>query len=75
MKNAITAIDSPSGATGTQGILARLREALTDGPTREEARRRLRSKPGFFASLSPEALEMIRNCDGPERIGPPDSGR
>ena len=71
MKNATTAIDAPRGAFSTRGILARLSEALVDGPTREEARRRLRSKPGFFASLSPEALEMIRNCDGPERIGGP----
>jgi hypothetical protein len=38
---------------------------------REEARRRIRSKPDFFASLSPDALEMIRTCDGPERLGGP----
>jgi hypothetical protein len=38
----------------------------------EDARRRIRSKPGFFASLSPEARELIRNFDGPEMLGPPD---
>jgi hypothetical protein len=38
---------------------------------REEARRRIRSKPSFFASLSPEARELMRNFDGPEMLGPP----
>ncbi len=42
-------------------------------PSLEEGRRRLRSLPDFFASLSPEALEMIKNYEGPEFLGPPDS--
>jgi hypothetical protein len=46
---------------------------LTLEEVREEARRRIQSKPSFFASLSPEAREMIRNYDGPEFLGPPDS--
>ncbi|HST62438.1 MAG TPA: hypothetical protein VLK84_27285 [Longimicrobium sp.] len=39
--------------------------------TREEARRRMRSKPGLFASMSAEDLEYIRSYDGPENSGPP----
>lgn len=42
-------------------------------PSLEEADRRLRDAPGFFASLSPEAWETIRSYDGPEVIGPADS--
>jgi len=44
---------------------------LTLEEVREDARRRIRSKPGFFASLSPEARELMRNFDGPEMLGPP----
>jgi hypothetical protein len=40
---------------------------------REEARRRIRSRPGYLASLSPEQLEAILNYDGPEILGPPNS--
>jgi hypothetical protein len=40
-------------------------------PTPEVARARILSKPGFFESLSEEALEMLKNWDGPEVIGPP----
>ena len=39
-------------------------------PSRLEARRRIQSKPGFFASLSPEAWAAIEGHDGPEAIGP-----
>jgi hypothetical protein len=42
-----------------------------DEATLEEGRRRLRSAPGFFASLTPEQREIIRNYDGPENLGPP----
>jgi hypothetical protein len=31
---------------------------------------RMRNSPGFFDSLTPEQLEMIRNYDGPENLGP-----
>jgi hypothetical protein len=44
---------------------------LDDEATLEEGRRRMWSRPGFFASLTPEQLEMIRNYDGPENLGPP----
>jgi hypothetical protein len=40
-------------------------------PSREEARRRILSKPGFFASLTPGAWAVIERHDGPEVIGPP----
>lgn len=55
----------------THGIRARVLQWLVDdAPSREEARRRIRSKPGLLASLSPEALHYIRNYDGPENMGP-----
>lgn len=46
---------------------------LDDPATMDERRRRMRSRssPGLFASMSPEALEYIRNYDGPENHGPP----
>jgi hypothetical protein len=58
-------------------LLIWLRDWLLDIDylTPEEARRRMRSKPGFFASLSPEAREFIKNYDGPENLGPPLSKR
>jgi hypothetical protein len=37
----------------------------------EEGLRRMRSAPGFFASLTPEQLEFMRTYDGPEVHGPP----
>jgi hypothetical protein len=40
-------------------------------PTRAEARRRIQSKPGFFASLSVAARSAIMGYDGPEILGPP----
>jgi len=40
-------------------------------PSREEARRRIRSKPGFLASLSPEVKAALDEFDGPEVMGPP----
>lgn len=45
--------------------------AEVPAPSRDEARRRIRSKPGFFESLSPEAWAMIESHDGPDAIGPP----
>jgi hypothetical protein len=51
-----------------------LRPALVTeipAPTREEARRRIRSRPGFLRSLSPEALAAILAGEGPDYIGPP----
>ena len=66
----------PSGATRRWNplrLLIWLRDWLLDidYPSPEEARRGIRSKPGFFASLSPEAREFIKNYDGPENLGPP----
>ena len=57
------------------GFLGRLRNWLLDlddyEVTREEARRRMRSRPGLFASMSPEDIEYLRTYDGPENSGPP----
>jgi hypothetical protein len=64
-----------------RGVLARVRGWLTpaEPPTelsvREEARRRLRSKPGFFSTLSPEARAAVLSYDGPERLGDPAAPR
>ena len=55
-----------------RGFLARIRRAFgLNAPSREEIRRRIRSKPGIIESLTPEALEYLRNYDGPEVHGPP----
>lgn len=62
-------------APGAPGFLMRLRNWLLDVDdyelTREEARRRMRSRPGLFASMSPEDLAYLRAYDGPENSGPP----
>jgi hypothetical protein len=42
-----------------------------DPATLEEGVRRMRSAPRYFASMSPETLEYLRNYDGPEVHGPP----
>ena len=52
------------------GLLNRMRDNIP-APTLEVARARIRSKPGFFESLSEEALEILKNWDGPEVLGPP----
>lgn len=60
----------------TRGVFRRFSSLGRDGPERfiplEEVRRRIWSRPGFFETLSPEALEMIRSGIEPERHGPPD---
>jgi hypothetical protein len=53
-----------------RGLLNRLRYDIP-APSPEVARARILSKPLFFASLSAEAIEMWRNYDGPEVLGPP----
>lgn len=40
-------------------------------PTIEEAERRLRSRPGFIASLTPEQIEEIMSTDEFEVLGSP----
>lgn len=44
-------------------------------PARDAARRRIRSKPGFFASLGATARSAILGYDGPEVMGPPRGDR
>jgi len=59
-------------ASGPGARLARF--ARTDdvpAPAREEARRRVRSKPGFFETLDAEARTAVTSYDGPEALGPP----
>ncbi|HLM67745.1 MAG TPA: hypothetical protein VK358_09470, partial [Longimicrobium sp.] len=53
-----------------RGLLNRLRYDIP-APSLEVARARILSKPGLFASLSKEAIEILRNWDGPEVLGPP----
>lgn len=53
-----------------RGLLNRLRYDIP-APTPEVARARILSKPGFFASMSKEAIEMWKDFDGPEVLGPP----
>jgi hypothetical protein len=55
------------------GVFARLRRALAPSEEEwlEEARRRMRSKPGFISSLSPEVLEMLRQNDDIDIMGGP----
>lgn len=74
MKSMHSALDAPATAKPpSRSLVERLRHWLEnhDAPTREEAWRRINSKPGFISSLSPEALEYIKNYDGPEDMGPP----
>lgn len=73
MKATTTVVPQPNlqPADTPLGLLARLRRAVgLEAPSREEIRRRMRSKPGLIDSLSPEALEYLRNYDGPEHLGP-----
>jgi hypothetical protein len=71
MKPSVSALVRPAYAMRSRGLVARLRAWLLDEVTAEEARQRLQGKPGYFASLSPEAVEYMRNYDGPEVHGPP----
>lgn len=69
-----TAIALPVRANGKPGFFRNLVYWIMDWDDPaflEEGIRRMRSAPRFFASLSPEALEYIRNYDGPEVHGPP----
>lgn len=73
MKNTVT-VTQPAKEALTVGksLLAQVRRAFgLEQPSREEIRRRMRSKPGLYASLSPEALAYLRDYDGPENLGPP----
>lgn len=54
----------------SRGVVARVVEWIVDdAPSREEVRRRLQSKPGFFSTLSPEARAAVLSYDGPEHLG------
>lgn len=51
------------------GLLNRMRDNIP-APAADVAQARIDSKPGLFASLSEEAIETLRNWDGPEVHGP-----
>jgi hypothetical protein len=72
LSDSAVAPSAPHAIVSRGGVLAWIRHALQpEAPSREEIRRRVRSKPGIFDSLSPEALEYLRDYDGPENSGPP----
>ena len=79
MKISTTLSGSAPRKAKSPNFLIRLRNWLMDWDdddlTREEMRRRMRSRPGLYASMSPETLEYLRNYDGPEVHGPPPTGR
>jgi hypothetical protein len=75
MKKPPHTIEPPVERKKASGLRARLvRFAGADdlpAPSREEARRRIQSKPGFFESLTAEARSTIADHEGPEVLGPP----
>lgn len=78
--NTSTTLSGPAPRQAkSPSFLIRLRNWLMDWDdedlTREEMRRRMRSRPGLYASMSPETLEYLRNYDGPEVHGPPPTSR
>ncbi len=70
---ALTSITHVPTPNRSPGLLVRILGWMLDldDVTPEEARRRMRSRPGLYASMSPETLEYLRNYDGPEVHGPP----
>lgn len=70
MKMSSAAADRRIAATQGRGVLARIRRCFAeyDEPTYEEARRRILSKPGFFASLPPEVVEEMKHWKAPEKL-------
>jgi hypothetical protein len=56
-----------------QGFFARLRRsrAAADAAWLEEARQRMRSRPGFIESLPPEVLEKLKTMEEPAASGGP----
>lgn len=61
---------SPRAAT-THSWSERVVLRILGLPTTEEADRILRSRPGFFASLTPEQRAALDAYDGPEVLGDP----
>ena len=71
MKKTWTANQPMERKQPRNGFAAASRTGQVPAPSREEARRRIRSKPGFYASLSPAARAVIAAYRGPEVVGPP----
>jgi hypothetical protein len=61
---------SPPRPAATHPWYERLVLRVLGLPTIEEAERRLRSRPGFFARLTPEQIAAMDAYDGPEVLGP-----
>jgi hypothetical protein len=75
MKKILRTIGRPKLRARENGLKSRF-ASLSIGfrePSLEEGRRRMNALPDFFSTLSPEAIEAIKNFDGPEVMGPPDS--
>lgn len=58
-------LDAPDALPGPDG-------AFGEFPSLKEARRRIRGKPGFFSSLTPEAKAAMLAYEGHENLGPGD---
>lgn len=58
----IFASPRPAGPSWGERLMLR----ILGLPTEEEAERILRSRPGFFASLTPQQRAMLDNWDGPD---------
>jgi hypothetical protein len=71
MKKTWTANQPMDRKQPRSGFAAASRTDQVPAPSREEARRRIRGRPGFYASLSPAARAAIDAYRGPEVIGPP----
>jgi hypothetical protein len=74
MRPNITSVTDAPGAIRPPGLLKRILYwvlDLDDEATLEEGRRRLRRARRFLPSLTPEQLELMRNYDGSENLGPP----
>ena len=68
------AVEQPKKRKGPFARLrsfARASDRDVQAPARAVARERIRGKPGFYATLSPEARAAIQDQDGDEIIGPP----
>jgi len=66
----IFASPAPPRPSDTPSWGERLVARLLGLPSLEEAERRLRSEPGFIASLTPEQIEAINGRDEFEVLGP-----
>lgn len=65
---------APKKRSGPLARLASLRRARNDevsAPSRQVAREQIRSRPGFYASLSADARAAVESENAPALLGPP----